>query len=191
MFNTLDSRIRKLAMLRNVILLFVVFVMFSVIIFNFGFIPAIMERSSGADILDNTFNYSAEDVYDLFSTYGNEGRRLYLSYLLLFDFVYPVLFALSNSVLLAYILTGLFPDVRFLRYLYLMPFVAIVFDYVENIGIVTLLLNYPNQLVQLAAITSTITMLKLALVNILFVISLIALVGIIIKSAYRRLKKLA
>ncbi|MGB0383737.1 MAG: hypothetical protein ACPGWR_02850 [Ardenticatenaceae bacterium] len=189
MFNALDSRIRTLATLRNVILLLFVFVIFSILIFNYGFIPAIIERAQGADILDNTFNYSAEDVYQLFSTYGDEGRRLYLLYLLLFDFVYPVLFALSNSVLLAYILERLFTEVRFFRYLYLMPFVVLLLDYAENIGILTLLLNYPNQLVEFVSVISAITMLKLGVVNLLFVITLMALVAVIVKSAYRRLKR--
>ncbi len=189
MLNVIDNRIRKIANLRSVLLLLFIFVAFSIIIFNFGFIPALTQSSQGDDILDNTFNYTPEHVHQLFSTYGDEGRRLYLSYLLLLDFIYPVLFALTNSVLLAYFFERLFPNVSFFRYLYLIPFVALLLDYMENIGILTLLLSYPNQMAGVVAMTSAITMLKLALVNLLFVVTLIALAGVLVKTVYHRLRK--
>jgi hypothetical protein len=186
MLKTFDNKIRGLSSLRNVLLLVFIHVAASVVIFNFGFIPAISQLSQDFDILDNTFNYTPEHVYRVFSIYGEEGRGLYLSYLLLLDFIYPILFAFTNSILLAYLFERLIPRVR---YLYLTPFIALLFDYLENIGILTLLLNYPTQLFVIAGITSAITVLKLILVNILFIITLIALAGVLIKALYHRLRK--
>lgn len=189
MLNAIDRRIKKLANLRSVTLLVFVFIIFSMIIFNFGFIPAIAQHSEGVDILDNTFNYTPEHVYQLFSTYGDEGRRLYLSYLFLFDFIYPILFALTNTVLFAYLFERLFPNTNFFRYLYLIPLVTLPLDYAENISILTLLLSYPTQMAGVVAIASSITMLKLITVNSLFFITLIALTSVLTKTVYHRLRK--
>ena len=189
MFNMIDRRIRKIANLRNVLLLVFTFVAFSIIIFNFGFIPKIAHYSQGADILDNTFNYTAYQVYRLFSSYGDEGRSLYLWHLLLFDFVYPVLFAFTFSVLLAYLSERLFHNVGRFRYLYLIPFAAILLDYLENAGILTMLLNYPTQMAGVVIIANVITMLKLTVSNILIMVTLLALVGLLVKKLYQRLRR--
>lgn len=189
MLHIIDRKIKNLANFRSIILLVFVFVIISIIIFNFGFIPAITQHSKGAEILDNTFNYTPEHVYQLFSVYGDEGRRLYLAYLLIFDFVYPILFALTNTVLLAYLFEHLFPNTGFFRYLYLIPLVTLPLDYMENIGILTLLLSYPTQLAGVVAITSSITMTKLIAVNFLFFITLVAIISTLTKTVYYRLRK--
>jgi len=182
----LDAKIRGLSTPRRVLLLVIIYIAASVVIFNFGFIPAISQLSQGFDIPDNTFNYTPEYLYRVFSIYGEEGQGLYRSFLLLLDFIYPVLFAFTISILLAYLFERLIPKARFL---YLSPFVALLLDYLENIFMVTLLLNYPAKLIALARITSVITTLKLILVNLLFAITLIALASVLMKALYKKFGK--
>ena len=52
-----------------------------------------------------------------------------------------------------------------------------------------LLLNYPAQMAGLVAVTSITTALKLALVNLLFAITLLALAGVLAKAVYHRLRR--
>ena len=182
----LDAKIRGFSTPRKVFLLVFIYIAASVVIFNFGFIPAISQLSQGFDIPDNTFNYTPEHLYRVLSIYGEEGRGLYRSFLLLLDFIYPALFAFTNSILLAYLFERLIPKARFL---YLSPFIALLLDYLENILMLILLLNYPAQLIALARIASAITTLKLILVNLLFVVTLIALAGVLMKALYKRFGK--
>ncbi|MEM7532477.1 MAG: hypothetical protein AAF639_09880 [Chloroflexota bacterium] len=187
--NRLDLAIKTQATLRNVLIAMGVFILFSVIIFNTGFIPTLSQIAPDVSLLDNTFGYSTDDVREVLVAYGEEGRRLYQRYLLIFDFVYAVVFAVSNSLFLAYLLTRLFPAVSYLRLLYLLPFGGLILDFLENIGILTLLTSYPSTMAGLVPIVSTVTMVKLILVNLVSVIMLIALVGVLIQAIYQRFRK--
>lgn len=189
MLHTIDNRIHRLATLRNVLLLALLYVAASALLFNIGLVPRLMEQSQGMGLLDNTFGYTAERAYDLFETLGADGRQLYRTYLLAFDFLYPILFAVTNSVVLAYLLESLFGPNRFFPLIYLLPFPALLLDYVENICLLTLLWQYPTQLPALALFAEIVTAIKLSLVNVLFIITLVTLAGVLIKAASARLRR--
>lgn len=188
MLHTIDNRIHRLASLRNVLILAIIYVGTSVLIFNIGIVPRLMEQADGMGLLDNTFGYTPQRVYTLFDTLGANGRQLYGTYLLAFDFLYPILFAVTNSIVLAYLLESLFGPKRSFVFLYLLPFVALLFDFVENLSLLALLWLYPTQLAALAIFAEIVTATKLALVNFLFIVTLMVLAGVLFKTLYARIR---
>lgn len=190
MLNRVRDMILRWAALRNVILLWVIFSGFSIIVFNFGFLSKLEKQSRGNIILDNTYYfYTVDHVNQLFTTFGNTGRTLYLLHLLIFDFIYPALFFVTNAVSLVCLLNYLIPAAKITNHIHLLPLVPAVLDYLENFGILFLLASYPNLHPGVVAMTSLATIIKLSLVNILFLLTIALTAGAFAKFIHRKIKQ--
>ena len=140
-------------------------------------IPNVMEHTEGMKLLDMMpLGYDSEYVDSLFSTLGQVGRDSYLYRQIPLDMVYPLLFAISFSLLLAYFLNKL--NLLKTPFLYgcLLPLVAGAADYAENIGIIALLTNYPQLSKNTVIITNSFSVLKSACTTLCFV----ALIGLLL-----------
>ena len=168
---------------REVLLLFILTNFIYVLMLTFT-IPKVMSDAQGLKLLDMMpGGYSAETVNTLFNTLGEKGRNAYLFMQLPLDMIYPFLFAISSSVLLAYFLNKLEKlEVR-LFYLCFIPLLAGAFDYCENIGIITMLNNYPENSDFLSKATSVFTVLKSSCTVIYFIV----LITILIVLAFRKI----
>lgn len=124
-------------------------------------IPKIEDYAEGMKILDLLpSGYSYEYVMTLFGKLGEVGRNLYLYLQLPLDFIYPGLFAISCSLLLFWLYLKVVNKNSKVFYFCLTPFVAGLFDYVENINILYMLISYPNLTELEVFISSTATLLK-------------------------------
>ena len=108
-------------------------------------IPKTMKFSNGMKLLDMMpTGYDLKYVNELFSSLGENGRGIYLTNQIPVDMIYPLLFGLSYCLLLAYFLKKLNKlNVPYI-YLCLLPIIAGITDYLENIGIITMLNSYPD-----------------------------------------------
>ncbi len=124
-------------------------------------IPLLTKFSGGMRLLDmSRGGYDADYVNTLFSALGKEGRDTYLFIQIPVDMIYPFLSGIAYCLVLAYFLDRLGKFNSFLFYVCLLPLVSALFDYSENIGIISMLRSYPNTPSWLAQTTSTFTMLK-------------------------------
>lgn len=139
-------------------------------------IPEVMQHSGGMKILDMMpTGYDAQYVNTLFSILGVAGRDLYLTHQLPLDLIYPGLFGVSSCLVLAYFLNKLEKLNSWLFYLCLLPLLSGLFDYMENIGIITMLKSYPNISEIQVQTTNIFTVLKSVFTSIYFVILSITL----------------
>ena len=140
-------------------------------------IPKVMSYSKGMDILDmRPIGYAPFLVEMLFDNLGEQGRAAYLWSQIPIDMIYPLLFGISYCLLLAFLfkrLNKLHKPVFYLAYL---PVLAGFFDYLENIGIIILLRNYPPVSSSLVNTTSLFTLLKSGFTTIYFVVLIITLI---------------
>lgn len=140
-------------------------------------IPIVMGFSEGMKLLDMMpTGYDAEYVRTLFNTLGEKGRQAYLFNQIPVDMIYPFLFGVSYSLVLAYFLNKLDKLRGLLFYFCLLPIAAGLFDYLENVGIITMLTSYPDFTNLSVTTTNIFTVLKSALTTIYFVILFITLV---------------
>lgn len=108
-------------------------------------IPKTMGFSNGMKLLDMLpTGYNQDYINELFATLGENGREIYLTNQIPVDMVYPLLFGLTYSLLLAYFLKKINKLKSPFTYLCLLPIIAAIADYLENIGIITMLNNYPD-----------------------------------------------
>jgi len=120
---------------------FVVFQAFFLFLFhgNFSFSIGEIEKLTGYGILDSRFNYTAQEAWNYFEAYGEEGRALYRQ-LQWVDFFYP----LCYTGLLLSLIYLLYEKSSKLLLISLLPIVAMFFDYAENTALFYVNTHFPN-----------------------------------------------
>lgn len=174
----IDSRLNG----RTVLLLFIV-TNLAYLFMMVVTIPEVMSYSEGMSILDMMpGGYDATYVRILFDTLGPQGRGAYLFNQIPADMVYPLLFAITYSLLFAYFLkkTGKLNT----PYLYfcILPLIAGLADYAENVGIITMLHQYPDLSLASIKASNIFSLVKSSTTTVYFVALIILLVMFGIRS---------
>ena len=142
-------------------------------------IPRTMNFSNGIKLLDMMpTGYDLNYVNELFSALGENGRQIYLRNQIPVDMIYPLLFALSYALLLAYFLKKLNKLKVPFTYLCLLPVLTGIADYLENFGIINLLNNYPDLSDTAVQATSTFSLIKSISTSAFFVVLIVILIGL-------------
>lgn len=139
-------------------------------------IPKVMSFAGDMQIFNILpFGYNEEYAMKLLYALGNEGRRVYLYQQILIDLFFPFLFAFGNCLLTGFLLKKL----NYLKggfiYLCLFPVFASWFDYLENIGVMAMLLRFPDVSVTLIQVSSFFSVAKSLLITIFFVVLFVLL----------------
>ena len=159
------------------------FVLSSVVYFAMIFftLPKLTGFANGLQIFDMKPNgYSFTYAKELLVNLGKSGRNFYLFRQLPLDFVYPLLFMMSNILILSFFLKKI-GKLESWFLLVLFPVIAGVFDYLENFGLIYLLTSYPKISEIGVRIISTFTVIKSLFTSLYFVILLFVLAILIFK----------
>lgn len=151
------DRIKKLATLR----FFLVFLILTIIVvMAMGNItPQILALSGGAPILDIRLGYTFAEVEQLFTVLGEQGRQSYTT-LQVLDLIFPLAYGMTLTLALTGVITRLFPEGHTMEKAVSLPILGMIFDYLENITIATLIASYPNLSPLAVSIASIFTQLK-------------------------------
>ena len=153
-------------------------------------IPKTMVFSNGLKLLDMMpTGYDSDYINALFITLGDNGRYVYLYNQIPIDMIYPLLFGITYCLILAYFLNKLSKLKSPLFYLCLLPLIAGLFDYMENIGVITMLINYPNNSQNLMKSTNLFTIIKSMTTTVYFLCLIITLIILGIKTLNRKKNK--
>lgn len=150
-------------------------------------IPKVTLHSRGIKLLDMMpTGYNLDYIHNLFETLGDRGRFAYLYSQIPLDMIYPLFFGVSYCLILAYFLNKLNKLESSLFYLCLLPLIAGIFDYFENIGIILMLTNYPNYSLITAKSTNIFTIIKSLTTSFYFIILIIVLILTVRKNLTRK-----
>lgn len=146
------------------------------IVMTFVLIPKLQELLGNMQLLDTSFGgYDALYVHRLFDKLGNVGRKAYLSLELYADIPYIFLYVITLTTLIIKLLlkNGLWNSK--LSYSLMFPVFAGVFDFAEDIGVISLLTGRGVISERVVKITSICTNIKglflgLTLLTILFML---------------------
>lgn len=136
---------------------------------------ALEPKAGGAPVPDLHLAISEAEAHRIFGLYGEEGRRFYFRVILFADTAYPLAYTCVLALLIAYLGRRAISLQSPLRYLCLMPFVAMIADYGENIGLLTMCFHYPERWPILGMITLICNSLKWTFVGASVFVSLILL----------------
>lgn len=125
-----------------------------------GSLADLSSVNGGHAILDQQPAFTTQSVYERLNAFGDEGRRLYQRFLLTTDIVFPLgllafLFLLARFTAARLVAT---PVLEVL--LPIIPLVWFALDMVENLSIVALLSDYPEQNELIAANIGLVTVAK-------------------------------
>jgi len=150
-------------------------------------IPKTMEFANGMKLLDMMpTGYDLNYVSELFTSLGENGRLTYLTNQIPVDMFYPLLFGLSYCLLLGFFLKKLNRLNSPFIYLCVIPIIAGVADYLENIGIITMLKNYPALKESAVYTTNIFSVIKSISTSIFFIALIIILITLGIKVVNRK-----
>lgn len=150
-------------------------------------IPKLMTFSNGEPIMDMMpGGYAAPYVADLLQSLGDEGRSYYLTKQLPLDFAYPGLFAITYSLIFIYFLRQINRHDTWWRLIALLPVIAGLADYLENISIISMINQFPNVSTTLVKFSSMVSIVKASATTIYFLFLVVLLVTVaIIKARHR------
>lgn len=149
-----------------------------------------MNFAGGMKLLDMLpTGYTADYVNSLLNALGSDGRNAYLFQQIPLDLIYPSLFGMTYCLIFAFIIKKLGKEDSFLLYLSLLPVFAGIFDYLENIGIITMLINYPDNSTTISHMTNVFSISKSALTTVYFIILLFSLLTLSIKYIVTKTRK--
>ncbi len=150
-------------------------------------IPKVLTHAGELKLLDMMpAGYDVKYVKLLFESLGEEGRVAYLYRQIPLDLIYPSLFAISFVLLLAYILNRITKEGSKAFYLCLLPIAAGFFDYLENSGIIHMLVTYPDFSFAVAKTTSVFSILKSAFMTLYFIVLAGSIGALLLKKIKKR-----
>ena len=139
------------------------YIFFAVVMMQQG--AAMIQQICGkkVEIFDLQFTYTPERAHEILSQYNEAGRSFAATFTMLADSIYPVSYTFLFLMIMGWLFKSLAVYGFRVRYIHLLPFLVMVFDYSENAGIVTMLKNYPDFTDGTVIVTSLFTSLKWSL----------------------------
>ncbi len=174
----------KKATLGKALLFTTIFTAFFVLInFTEVGVAGLLKITNGASILDFRFGYSAAEAHDMLTTLGEQGRSFYLQKIIPIDFPFPLASMLCYAGWIA-LVKHTVPQSK-AKNLLIIPFLEMLFNWMENFGIIFMLTGYPDIPVQAVTMASISGVLKaLFTLGSLFAI-LVLLTGYLLKTRQR------
>ena len=145
--------------------------------------------SGGVGMLDMEISYSPQEAYALFEALGEEGRAFYLRRFLPLDMLYPLVYSLFFMTAATIIFQKIFSEENPWRKLSVFTILAGLFDYLENLCVLIMLLSYPKQLTQLAGLANIFTLSKFGFILVNIVLLSAGLLGLIVRGREKKQEK--
>jgi hydroxyacylglutathione hydrolase len=187
--SAITASIRTIASLKVVGLFFLLFLISSTVINGRPFgLAQLQKMTGGVSIPDmEMFGYTPQQAYDTLTAQGEAGRAFYLHNIIPQDFLFPLLYALFYATALTYLAQRLFPADHPLQNIGMFGLCAGLADWAENLCLLGLLLNFPQQLDVLARVASIFTVAKTFLVMLNMIMVLSGLGWILVKMIVSKL----
>jgi len=162
---------KKLASVKNIILFFVLSLLVNLL---FAKSHGILEFG----IPDTHLHYTAEEFYALFEKYTQKEINIYIKGMLLLDFIYPVFYSLFLALFIFRLSHKTLQS--------LLPFGVLIFDYIENMSVFTLIRLMPSRHMDLATFAGYFTLTKWILTSLCLIIVLVYMVRYFVKLKFGR-----
>ena len=129
--------------------------------------------------IDLTFGFNPNRTLQMVEDYGDAGRAYYKQVIMIVDSAYPIVYALLFAVIITLIYRKLLHAPVY--YLNLVPFFVMIFDFLENFAIISLLRHYPEQSLFIATLCEVFKLLKWLFFGLVLFLVLYGLIKLIFK----------
>jgi hypothetical protein len=142
--------------------------------------------TGGVGILDMELFYTPDQAYTFLGAMGEAGRSFELTRIIPLDLLVPFFYALFLSTFISWLLHRWLPKASPWHRLNVIPVIGALFDYLENLGIIAMLLAWPMEMYSIAQITMAATLLKFGFSVLAGVVVLGAIAGWILSVLRQR-----
>lgn len=140
-------------------------------------IAQLKQITGGTGILDMEILYTPEQAYAILAALGESGRAFYLTHIVPLDLLVPFFYALFLSLAISWLLHRWLPAGSRWHRLNIVPLIGGLCDYLENLGVIAMLMAWPAQLFDIARFTMAAGLLKFSLSALAFCIVIVAIIG--------------
>jgi len=133
--------------------------------------------TGGVGVLDMEVLYTPDQAHAFLAVMGEAGRAFYLTRIAPLDLLVPFFYALFLSTAITWFLHKWLPAESMWHRLNLVPVIGGLCDYLENLGIIAMILAWPANLPDIASFTMAATLLKFSLSILAGLIVLGAILG--------------
>jgi hypothetical protein len=181
MLGTVSGWLRKASTGRVALAALVIFLLFTALVLPQQAGQA--EQQTGqTESPDTSLFYSPQALYRMAEAYGEEGRRAYVRARFTFDLVWPLVYTFFLVTTTGWAFRrGFPPDSRWQR-TNLVPLLAALFDYLENVSTSFVMLRYPAQTPVVDLLAPVFTLFKWGLLGAAFLLLSIGMVAVIWQS---------
>lgn len=95
---------------------------------------------------DTSFFYSPQDLYQMAGSYGPDGRSAYIRERFTFDLIWPAAYMFFLTTAISWSYARLFPPHSWLQRLNLVPLLAGLLDYLENLATSAVMWRFPDRI---------------------------------------------
>lgn len=159
MIKRLVSWLNKISSAQTVIITLGIFLLFTALVLPSQSRIA-EERTGGGDSPDTSFFYTQDDLFRMAEQYGEEGRQAYVRARYTFDVIWPLVYLAFLTTGIGWFGNQLSLKKPLLDWAVLVPWLATLFDYLENAAASLVMAFYPLQLAIPAGLAPLFTMLK-------------------------------
>ncbi|WP_337043923.1 hypothetical protein [Emticicia sp. 17c] len=152
MLTKIANLARRYASGRNVLVFFALQMIISMLILPY--IQTRFDPDQKLGVLDLKFGFTPDQAYAMLDGYQEQGRKYYLFVEAFVDIIYPIIYTITNLLLLSYVFKRGFTADSFMQKLNVFPLLVIICDLLENAGIITMLTAFPNRADAAAALAS-------------------------------------
>jgi hypothetical protein len=132
-------------------------------------------ETNAAGSPDMSFFYSANDLYRMAEAYGDTGRDAYIRARFTFDLIWPLVYTLFLTTEISWVYRKAFEPDSLWQRMNLVPVMAALFDYLENISTSLVMMQFPTRMPLVAMLASVFTLGKWLLVVGSFVLLMIGI----------------
>jgi hypothetical protein len=157
----------------------VIFLLFTAIVLPKGSSQAALETNASGSP-DLSLFYSVDELYQMADAYGETGRDAYIRARFTFDLIWPLVYTLFLATAISWLYQKAFTPESLIQRVNLMPVLAGLFDYLENISTSLVMMQFPDRIPLVALLASLFTLVKWILIGSSFVLLMVgAGVGIV------------
>jgi hypothetical protein len=95
-------------------------------------------------LMDLSFGFTSEKGYSIIESYGENGRKVYLFVESFVDILYPITYTIAFILLVSFLFKKNGWNQK-LAVLNILPILGMLFDMLENFGIIQMLRNFPEK----------------------------------------------
>lgn len=128
-------------------------------------------------LMDLDFGFSSEKGYSIIESYGEQGRKVYFFVESFIDVLYPIVYTAAFVLMISFLFKKNSWNIGKIALLNILPLAGMVFDMLENFGIVQMLRAFPEKVDFWANFASNAGIVKWSFAVIGMLLFLVSLVG--------------